>query len=286
MTTPVFEALNKSFPDIQIDAVGDKRSSLLLEPFPYVKNIFNKNKRAGLKEKFDFIKLLREIKYDLILDLRTPVLPLFLRGNRKITNYPKQSKKQHSVHQHFSVVNKILTDWKNPPSCKLYLSKKAEKAVELNQVLGSDEEFYVVAPGANWSEKIWPGVKYGELIRTFLEQKLTNRVVLLGSDSDAEIDLDLGMSVSNVLDMRGKTKLLEAASIMNRAKLFIGNDSGLGHMAASVGCKTLTLFGPGNPQRYRPWHPGGTVLLAPNSKLKNLPVYDVIKKVKGIMSCG
>lgn len=286
MTTPVFEALNKSFPGIQIDAVGDKRSSLLLEPFPYVENIFNKNKKASLKEKLSFIEMLRQMKYDLILDLRTPLLPFFLRGNRKITNYPRRSKNQHSVYQHFSVVNKILTDWNNPPPCKLYLSKTAEKALELNQGLGLDEEFYVIAPGANWSEKIWPNVKYGELIRILLGQKLTNRVVLLGSDSDAEIDLDLGTSINKISDMRGQTKLLEAVSIINRAKLFIGNDSGLGHMAASVGCKTLTLFGPGNPQRYRPWHPEGTVLLAPNSKLANLAVYDVFEKVKEIISCG
>ena len=118
------------------------------------------------------------------------------------------------------------------------------------------------------------------------EAKVNESSGSVGSDSDAEIDLDLGTSASNILDMRGKTKLLEAVSIMNRAKLFVGNDSGLGHMAASVGCKTLTLFGPGNSQRYRPWHSEGTVLLAPNSKLKNLAVYDVLEKVKGIAACG
>ena len=286
MTTPIFEALNKSFPGIKIDAVGDKRSSILLKPFPYVDKIFNKNKKANFKEKFGFINLLRQTEYDLILDLRTPFLPFLLRGNKKITNCTKKDKNQHSVYHHFSIINKIVPDWKTPPPCKLYLSKAAEKALELNQGLSLDEEFYVVAPGANWSEKIWPGVKYGLLIRTCLKQKLTNQVVLLGSNTDAEIDLDLGTSASNILDMRGKTKLLEAVSIMNRAKLFIGNDSGLGHMAASVGCKTLTLFGPGNSQRYRPWHSEGTVLLAPNSKLKHLSVYDVLEKVKGIAACG
>ena len=285
MTTPIFEALSKSFPGIKIDAVGDKRSSSLLEPFPYVDKIFNKNKKAILREKICLISSLREIKYDLILDLRTPFLPFLLRGNKRIANYSRLNKNEHSVYQHFSIVKRILSDWENPPPCKLYLSKTVEKALDLNNGFDLESEFFVVAPGANWSEKIWPGVKYGKLIRAIFEKKLTTRVVLLGSNSDAEINLDLGISGKNVLDLRGKTKLLEAVSIMNRAKLFIGNDSGLGHMAASVGCKTLTLFGPGNYRRYRPWHFGGAVLLSPNSRLENLEVDNVFEKVNGIIAC-
>lgn len=285
MTTPIFEALNKSFPGIKIDAVGDKRSSLLLEFFPYVDKIFNKNKKANFREMVLFIYLLRKIKYDLILDLRTPFLPFLLRGSKRITNYSKPNKNDHSVHQHFSILKGILSDWKNPPPCRLYLSNTVERALDVDYGLNSDNKFFVVAPGANWSEKIWPGVKFGRLIRAILEKKMATRVILLGSDFDAKINLDLETSVSNVLDLRGKTNLLEAASIMNRAKLFIGNDSGLGHMAASVGCKTLTLFGPGNYQRYRPWHSEGTVLLSPNFRLENLAVDNVLEKVEGIMSC-
>ena len=285
MTTPIFEALNKSFPKIKIDVVGDKRSSSLLEPFPYVNKIFNKNKKANFGEKVSFLNSLRQVKYDLILDLRTPFLPYLLRGKKKIMNYSGQYKNEHSVYQHFSIVKKILPDWKNPPPCKLYLSNMIERELDINHGSNLDDEFIVVAPGANWSEKIWPGVRYGKFIQGILEQKLTTRVVLLGSDFDAKIKLELGVSFSKVLDLRGKTKLLEAASIMKRAKLFIGNDSGLGHMAASVDCKTLTLFGPGNYQRYRPWHSEGTVLLSPNSRLENLAVYEVLEKVKGIMAC-
>ena len=286
MTTPIFEALNKSFPGIKINAVGDKRSSILLEFFPYVDQIFNKNKKANLREMVSFINLLRQIKYDLILDLRTPFLPFLLRGRKRLMKFSTLNKNEHSVYQHFSILQGILPDWKNPPPCRLYLPKTVEIALDLDYGLNSDSKLFVVAPGANWSEKIWPGVKFGKLIRAILDKKIATRVILLGSDFDAKIKLDLEMMVGNVLDLRGKTKLLEAASIMNRAKLFIGNDSGLGHMAASVGCKTLTLFGPGNYQRYRPWHSEGSVLLSPNSKLENLAVDDVLKKVEGIVSCG
>ena len=83
MTTPIFEAINKNFPGIKIDAVGDKRSSILLKPFPYVDKIFNKNKKANFKEKFGFINLLRQTEYDLILDLRTPFSAILTKRKQK-----------------------------------------------------------------------------------------------------------------------------------------------------------------------------------------------------------
>jgi ADP-heptose:LPS heptosyltransferase len=45
---------------------------------------------------------------------------------------------------------------------------------------------------------------------------------------------------------------LRLAFFLNKLRLFIGNDSGLRHMAAALGIKTLTLFGPENPVE---WHP-------------------------------
>jgi ADP-heptose:LPS heptosyltransferase len=57
----------------------------------------------------------------------------------------------------------------------------------------------------------------------------------------------------NVININGVTDLLTTAAILKRAELFIGNDSGLGHIASAVKTKTFTIFGPGEPNRYRPW---------------------------------
>jgi heptosyltransferase III len=40
--------------------------------------------------------------------------------------------------------------------------------------------------------------------------------------------------------------------VFERAGLFVGNDSGLMHLAAAAGCPTLALFGPTDPRRYAP----------------------------------
>jgi ADP-heptose:LPS heptosyltransferase len=57
---------------------------------------------------------------------------------------------------------------------------------------------------------------------------------------------------------------------MSGASAFLGNDSGLGHIAAAMGVPTVTVFGPGRPARYRPWGPRSEIVLAPNEDLSEL----------------
>ena len=54
--------------------------------------------------------------------------------------------------------------------------------------------------------------------------------------------------------------LFEMAALLNQCRLFIGNDSAPGHMAAAVDCPILTLFGPTFPHMWHPIGPVGTVI--------------------------
>jgi len=60
---------------------------------------------------------------------------------------------------------------------------------------------------------------------------------------------------SRRIDLVGKTDLLTAAAVLQRCALFIGNDTGLMHIAAAVGTPTLGLFGPSPSDQYAPWGP-------------------------------
>ena len=56
--------------------------------------------------------------------------------------------------------------------------------------------------------------------------------------------------------------LTTVAALLARSGLFIGNDSGAGHLAASVGCPVLSLFGPTDPERWAPRGPRVEVIKA------------------------
>jgi hypothetical protein len=55
------------------------------------------------------------------------------------------------------------------------------------------------------------------------------------------------------INLVGKLDLLTAAAMLRCCALFIGNDTGLMHMAAAVGTPTLGLFGPSPSSQYAPW---------------------------------
>jgi len=73
------------------------------------------------------------------------------------------------------------------------------------------------------------------------------------------------------VDLAGRTDLLQVAAVIARAGLFVGSDSGLGHVAAGMGTPTLSFFSTDRPERCRPWgnraawleHPAGDARLIP-----------------------
>jgi ADP-heptose:LPS heptosyltransferase len=66
-------------------------------------------------------------------------------------------------------------------------------------------------------------------------------------------------------DFTAKLDLLQAQALLERAALFVGNDSGLMHMAAAAGTPTLGLFGPTDESIYGPFGPRSLAVRGPRS---------------------
>jgi hypothetical protein len=62
-----------------------------------------------------------------------------------------------------------------------------------------------------------------------------------------------GIARGRQIDTVGRIDLLTAYACLKRVRLFIGNDSGLMHLAAAAGAPTLGLFGPSDDRLYAPW---------------------------------
>jgi ADP-heptose:LPS heptosyltransferase len=115
-----------------------------------------------------------------------------------------------------------------------------------------------IGPTANWRAKTWRTEKFAELI-----ERLTAptgilpdaRVVLLGRDDERPMALRLIDTIpeNRRIDLVGKLDLLTAYACLARSTFYIGNDSGLMHLAAASGVPTLGLFGPTKESLYAPW---------------------------------
>ncbi len=269
MTTPLLEALHAAYPAHVIDIVADSRSSALLRACPYRGRILHREKQGGAGATLELIRALRESTYDVAVDLRTAFLTLLVRCGQRGVKRRGTSHGRHAVHHHFTALRPILGADTDIPSARLWLDDAAREAAA--RLLGGipRERTLVVAPGANWPGKIWPASRYAAAINLLRDE--FDHVLIVGAAGDR----DLAEAVGRQLDLpyrnlAGATDLPVAAACMSGTRAFLGNDSGLGHMAAALAVPTLTVFGPGDPERYRPWGEYAAVALAPDGDLEAL----------------
>ncbi len=283
MTTPLLEALHLSYPSHRIDVVADARSSELLTPCPYLGRLLHKDKKAGWRGSWELLATLREQTYDAAVDLRTAFLTLLIRCGQRGVKRRGTSAGAHAVQHHFTALRPILGPDVAIPPATLWLDEPARaRAADLLSGIPRGRRL-VVAPGANWPGKIWPTEHFAALINQSAEA--FDSVIVLGSTADRECGEHLRAAAElPVANLAGDTTLLVAAACMAEAAAFVGNDSGLGHMAAALKVPTLTVFGPGQPERYRPWGPRAAVVLAPNGALAALDATAVSRALHALLA--
>ena len=122
------------------------------------------------------------------------------------------------------------------------------------RVAAPAEPYLCLMPGSLWESKAWP--HYPEITR--LARSEGFRVVVLGSASEAA--LCANAAGTEGLNLCGQTSLKEAAAWLQGAAAALGNDSGLGHLAAACRTPLLALYGPTDPSGPVIWGPRVQVL--------------------------
>jgi len=113
----------------------------------------------------------------------------------------------------------------------------------LAERLGIDRRvpFAVIAPGASHPKKMWPLERWLPVMDELKAMGL--HVVLLSGPSDADVARDLQARSGNRATLvAGTTSLAESLTLLSQAALFLGNDSGPGHVAGALGIPTVALF--------------------------------------------
>ena len=135
----------------------------------------------------------------------------------------------------------------------------AREGRDLLRGLGLREgDFIALHPGSGSPGKNWPAENFADLWR--LAQEGGHRVLLIEGPADEE-------AVRSVVQMVGISaarvrppSLTTLAAVLSRAAAFVGNDSGVSHLAAATGAPTRAIFGPTDPTVWAPLAPNARVL--------------------------
>jgi len=195
--------------------------------------------------------------WDLVVDLRGSALAYLVRTKKRRV-MGKGSDDEHRVRQLAH-----LFDLDPPPSPKLFLAERHIAAAA--SLVPPGAPFLAVGPAANWKGKEWPAENFAELAQrlTAPQGPLPHaRVVVMAASHERAQTAPViaALPPERRIDLVGRVDLLTAVAVLQRAALFIGNDTGLMHVAAAAGAPTLGLFGPSRVDHYAPWGPRGAVV--------------------------
>ena len=279
LTVPFLRNLRRAEPDAHIAWMVAPGSSGVVQGIPYVDELLfwdpvtiHADSRGGhrtLGQKTGFIRSLREKRFDTAYVLKrsfSSALIAYLSGARKrvgfategrgflLTGRVPYSVDRHEVQNFLEVLRAdgvpVIDDYLE---CWL-TADEVRRGDEILAATGvtPGESLAMVHPYAAFPPRGWHHDDYAALSHLLAGKGF--RVVVLGGDRDRD-DWERGRSLfaPGTVSLVGAGSLRETMAVLARGAIFIGNDSGIMHLAAATGLPLVALFGPQSPVRFGPW---------------------------------
>jgi len=249
LSTALLSHLIEKYPDAEITIACGPAAAPLFAEIPQVTRVIAlKKRRFGLHWLALWWQCWPKF-WHMVIDLRASAISYCLITRRRMVWRPNSG----AAHRLVSLAE--LARLLEPPAPRLWIGAAQEsEAVRLLP----EGPVLVLGPTANWRGKQWPGENFAELaVRLTASDGILPgaTVIILGAASEraaaaAAID---SLPPAQVHDLVGKLDLLTVAALLARCDFFVGNDSGLMHIASASGVPTLGLFGPSREAHYAPW---------------------------------
>lgn len=136
-----------------------------------------------------------------------------------------------------------------------------------------------VHPGSGGKTKCWPLDRYLSLLGDLKSRVDPFIIIFSGPAEDDAIKDRIDAFVRGRFGVLhfSDADLIAVAALLRSSDLYLGNDSGVSHLAAAVGCRVIVLFGPTDPALWRPQGPQVEVLWS--ADLAGVPVAAVYERV-------
>jgi lipopolysaccharide heptosyltransferase III len=250
LSTGLLSYVVERFPGARLTIAAGPVAAPLFEAVPGLDEVLVLKKRRGGLHWLPLYARAVVRRWDLVVDLRGSALAWLVRaGERRVM--AKGDPREHRVRQ----LGRLF-GLDPPPNPVLWTAPRHERAADA--LLPPGRPVLAIGPAANWRGKQWRAERFAELASrlTAAGGPLAGAriAVLAAAHERAQAAPLLAAPVSGgVIDLVGRIDLLTAAAVLRRSSLFIGNDTGLMHIAAAAGTPTLGLFGPSPVEQYAPW---------------------------------
>jgi heptosyltransferase-3 len=271
LTTPLLHSLRQAYPDAQLDVLVFSNTAAMLEGNPDISHIITTPNRPKFA---DFWQLFGQLfrRYDLAIATQAgdrPFLYALLAAPFRVSVVPTKNNtgwwkrffvqrwtefddNTHTVLQHLKLLDLIKV-----PRCYSLIPPQISNSQQLKEqfvFLADNVGFVVLHPHPQWAYKQWTveaWVDIGLYLHT-----LGLKLILSGGPAQQEIDYVANIQRQlpvDTVNLSGQVSLAELATIIAQAKLYIGPDTGITHLAAATGIPVIALYGPTNPVKWAPF---------------------------------
>ncbi len=251
LNTSILQHFIKKYPESKITVIVGKSAAPIYKAYSNVVKIYPIIKKQFGLHWFLLWTQVCTTKWDIVVDCRHSYISLFLNTNKRFYKMNKHVKNTY----HFSQRMSYFLNEKNIPyphvPIKEDLYKKTEKMLNKND----GAEFITIAPTTNWPPKTWPIENYCKLVKKILKHPSFSKIKFIITAAPNEfskckplLDVLKDKAISLINE-----DIMTTAAALKFSTLFLGNDSGLMHLAAATNTPLIALFGPTPQEIYSPF---------------------------------
>ena len=273
LSTASAYALKRFLPEAEIDILVEDWVAPVLAEHPFINRVIS-FERGSLSARARAAHEIRSGHYDVVYNLHGGTTATFLTratGARHRVGYASYQyaqlhnhqapsplllwgqQKTHSVEQQLALLGWTGVPVSDRPRTKLAITAAANARID--EILSSsgltDKKFALIHPAAAFATKQWAATNFAK-VADYLAANGIAAVAIAGPSETDVLNSLITAAESRVVACA--VSLPEVSALASRATLFVGNDSGMAHIAAAVATPSVVVFGSSNIAHWRPWN--------------------------------
>jgi predicted lipopolysaccharide heptosyltransferase III len=269
LATPALRALRRFLPHAQIDVLLESWVAPILDGSPDVDRILTVE-HGSTRARLKVARELRRQRYDVAYNLHggtTATLLMRAAGAQQRVGFATyqyrklltaaappsselwQRSPTHSAEQQLALVGWTGVPVTDRPAGRLAVTKTAQAGLARKIALAAP--YAVIHPAAAFDTKQWATSNFARVAEHLHERGF--RVILIASPKEQKIVAQLQAESRAPVTACTALTLPEVTALLSGAALFVGNDSGLAHIASATATPLVVIFGSSNVAHWRPW---------------------------------